>query len=102
MEVFLTKKNSPQLTSQFRAAITKFRQGDQETLYNAWDRFKELLRKCPKHGYELNAQVQIFYNGPNYLTTALVDATCGGSITMKTTRETNLMFEELEQLPTSL
>ena len=50
----------PQLTSQFREAITQFRQGDQETLYDAWDRFKELLRKCPQHGYELSAQVQIF------------------------------------------
>ena len=39
--------------------------------------------------------MQIFYNGLNYLTRALVDAACGGSITMKTTRETNLMFEEL-------
>ena len=50
----------PQLTSQFREAITQFRQGDQETLYDAWDRFKEFLRKCPQHGYELSAQVQIF------------------------------------------
>ena len=85
----------PQLTSQFRATITQFGQGDQETLYDAWDRFKELLRKCPQHGYELSAQVKIFYNGLNYSTRALVDAACGGSITMKTTREANLMFEEL-------
>ena len=95
MEVFLTKKFPPQLTSQFRVAITQFRQGDQETLYDAWDRFKELLRKCPQHGYELSAQVQIFYNGLNYSTRALVDVVCGGSITMKTAREANLMFEEL-------
>ena len=36
------------------------------------------------------------YNkGLNYSIRALVDATCEGSITMKTTREANLMFEEL-------
>ena len=64
-------------------------------LYDAWDRFKELLRRCPQHGYELSAQVQIFYNGLNYSTRALVDVACGGSITMKTTQEANLMFEEL-------
>ena len=64
-------------------------------LYNAWDRFKELLRKYPQHGYELSAQVKIFYNGLNYSTRTLVGATCGGSITMKTTKEVNLMFEEL-------
>ena len=66
-------------------------------LYDAWDRFKELLRKCPQHGYELSAQVQIFYNGLNYSTRTLVDAACGGSIPMKTARKTNLMFEELEK-----
>ena len=85
----------PQLTSLFRAVITQFRQGDQETLYDVWDRFKELLRKCPHHGNELSAQLKIFYNGLNYSTRALVDAACGGSNTMKTTREANLMFEEL-------
>ena len=39
--------------------------------------------------------MQIFYNGLNYLTRALVDVACGGSITMKTAQEANLMFEEL-------
>ena len=94
VETFLTKFFPPQLTSQFRAKITQFQQIDQETLYDAWDRFKELLRKCPQHGYELSAQVK-FYNGLNYSTRTLVDVECGGSITMKTTREANLMFEEL-------
>ena len=94
---FLTKFFPPQLTSQFRAEITQFRQVDQETLYNAWDIFKELLRKCPQHWYELSAQVQIFYNSHNYSTRALVDAACGGSITMKIATEANLMFEELEK-----
>ena len=39
--------------------------------------------------------MQIFYNGLNYSTRTLVDAACGVSITMKTAREANLMFEEL-------
>ena len=39
--------------------------------------------------------MQIFYNALNYSTRALVDATCEGSITMKTTKEANVMFEEL-------
>ena len=39
--------------------------------------------------------MQNFYNGVNYSTRTLVDVACGGSITMKTIREANLMFEEL-------
>ena len=38
---------------------------------------------------------EIFYNGLNYSIRALIDVTCGSFITMKTTRETNLIFEEL-------
>ena len=95
VDTFLTKFFLPQLTSQFSSEITQFRQGGQEKLYGAWDRFKEMLRKFPHHGYELSAQVQIFYNGLNFSTRTLVDAAYGGSITMKTAREANLMFEEL-------
>ena len=62
---------------------------------DAWDRFRELLRRCPQHGYELWSQVQTFYNGLNYLTRSLADATCGGSITSKTAKETHQLFEEL-------
>ena len=47
VDTFLTKFFPLQLTSQLRAEITQFRQGDQETLYDAWDRFKELLIRFP-------------------------------------------------------
>ena len=40
VEVFLTKFFRPQLMSQLRSEITQFRQGDQETLYNAWEKLK--------------------------------------------------------------
>ena len=50
-EAFLTKFFTPQLTSQLRAMISQFRQSEQKAL--KWDRFKELLRNCPQHGYEL-------------------------------------------------
>ena len=53
------------------------------------------MRKCPQHRYELSAQVQTFYNGLNYSTRALVNAACGGSITRKTARESNQLFEKL-------
>ena len=35
------------------------------------------------------------YNGLNYSTRALIDAACGGSITSRTTKEVNQLFEEL-------
>ena len=41
--------------------------------------------------------MQTQYNGLNYSTRALVDATYGGSIISKMTKEANQSFEELEK-----
>ncbi|XP_075475631.1 uncharacterized protein LOC142507875 [Primulina tabacum] len=34
-------------------------------LYEAWERYKELLRRCPNHGFEDWVQIELFYNGLN-------------------------------------
>ena len=39
--------------------------------------------------------MQTLYNGLNYSIRALVDAACGGSITIKMDKEANQLFEEL-------
>ncbi|GJY15766.1 reverse transcriptase domain-containing protein [Tanacetum coccineum] len=36
-----------------------------ETFSEAWERFKELLRACPHHGFTELTQVDTFYNGLN-------------------------------------
>ncbi|XP_024021315.1 uncharacterized protein LOC112091556 [Morus notabilis] len=46
---FLIKFFPPSKTSQLRAEITQFRQFEYEQLYEAWERFKEILHKCPQH-----------------------------------------------------
>ncbi|GJX92689.1 reverse transcriptase domain-containing protein [Tanacetum coccineum] len=40
----------PSKTTNLRNEITNFRQIAQESFSEAWERFKELLRKCPHHG----------------------------------------------------
>ena len=47
----------------FRNDITSFVQMENESLYDAWERFKDLLRKCPYHGIPPWVQIQTFYNG---------------------------------------
>ncbi|GJZ58049.1 hypothetical protein Tco_0613543 [Tanacetum coccineum] len=50
-------------------------QGDmpRESLYDAWNHFKDLLRKVPHHGLDLWLQVQIFYDHVNYSTQMAID-----------------------------
>ncbi|GJR13197.1 uncharacterized mitochondrial protein-like protein [Tanacetum coccineum] len=48
---------------EFRKEITNFQQVFGETFIEAWERFKDLLRKCPHHGFSLLHQIDFFYNG---------------------------------------
>ncbi|KAF7835939.1 uncharacterized protein G2W53_010798 [Senna tora] len=47
---FLAKFFPPRKTAKLRADITNFKQQNFERLYEAWERFKGLMRKCPHHG----------------------------------------------------
>ncbi|GKA65013.1 putative reverse transcriptase domain-containing protein [Tanacetum coccineum] len=54
--------------------INKFQQEPDETLYQAWERFKELLLRCPQH-YIMNMQeVILFYKGLDVPTRQILDS----------------------------
>ncbi|PIN25886.1 DNA-directed DNA polymerase [Handroanthus impetiginosus] len=40
-----------------------FRQGVSETVYEAWSRFRKMLRNCPNHNIPKHIQVHTFYHG---------------------------------------
>ncbi|GJZ29417.1 hypothetical protein Tco_0574064 [Tanacetum coccineum] len=46
---FLSKYCPPARTAKKMEEINNFQQKPEETLYQAWERFKELLMKCPQH-----------------------------------------------------
>ena len=62
---FISKFFPASKTSQLSGEIAQFRQLDFEPLYEAWERFKDLLRRRPQHGYQEWFQIQLFYNGLN-------------------------------------
>ncbi|GJY80586.1 reverse transcriptase domain-containing protein [Tanacetum coccineum] len=47
---FINKFFPPSKTTNLRNEITRFQQKFDETFYEAWDRFNDLLRGCPHHG----------------------------------------------------
>ena len=47
---FLAKFFPPAKTAKMRNVITLFIQYDAETLYEAWERYKDMLPRCPHHG----------------------------------------------------
>ncbi|GJU71324.1 reverse transcriptase domain-containing protein [Tanacetum coccineum] len=49
-------------TTNLKNDITNFQQRFDETFSEAWDRFKDLLRKCLHHGFSKLHQIDTFYN----------------------------------------
>ncbi|GJX31384.1 hypothetical protein Tco_0241239 [Tanacetum coccineum] len=48
-------------------------EGD-ETLYQAWERYNDLLYKCPTHDLNSHQKVNIFYKGLDTMTRQLLDS----------------------------
>ncbi|KAM6553959.1 hypothetical protein CsatB_014721 [Cannabis sativa] len=92
---FLSKFFPPAKIAKLRADINNFTQQDSEFLYEAWERFKDLLRKCPNHGIEKWLQVHNFYNGLMNETRTLIDAAAGGAFMRKTANEAFDLLEEM-------
>ena len=60
---FLSKFFPMAKTNALRREIADFYQDEQEKFYESWERFKDLILKCPHHGFETWRLVQYFYNG---------------------------------------
>ncbi|XP_061336907.1 uncharacterized protein LOC133283987 [Gastrolobium bilobum] len=95
-EKFLVKFFPPVKAAQLRSEITSFQQREGESLYESWDRFKELLRKYLNHGIPEWLQMETFYNGLNEQTRGIVDASSGGSLLDKTFTEAYEILERME------
>ena len=51
-----------------------------ESLYEAWERFRGLLAQCPHHRYSLADLNQYFYEGLTENQQALVEVSCQGGM----------------------
>ncbi|GKE01616.1 reverse transcriptase domain-containing protein [Tanacetum coccineum] len=52
----------------------------EETFSEAWDRFKDLLRACPHHGFTELHQLDTFYNGLNPSDQDSLNSAAGGNL----------------------
>ncbi|CAL2247848.1 unnamed protein product [Prunus armeniaca] len=94
-EKFLNKYYPASKTLNMRTQILSFAQKPNEEFHEAWERFKELNRKCPHFGITSTDQVHIFFRGLNMTTKTLVNASCGGSYKDQNAQEACLLFEKM-------
>ncbi|GJX67085.1 reverse transcriptase domain-containing protein [Tanacetum coccineum] len=84
---FINKFFPPSKTTNLRNEITRFQQRFDETFYEAWDRFNDLLRACPHHGFLELHQLDTFYNALNYNDQDSLNSATGGNFLDKMPRD---------------
>nr|GEV17835.1 reverse transcriptase domain-containing protein [Tanacetum cinerariifolium] len=77
----------PSKTTHLKNEISRFTQRFKETSGEAWERFKEMLRACPHHGFTELIQIDTFHNGLNENDQDSLNAAAGENLLSKTTRE---------------
>ena len=82
-QAFFNKYFPNHKTNGLKRQISTFSQKDSETLYQAWERFKDLLNSCPHHGYENWRLVSYFYDGLTSRERQFVEMMCNGDFLSK-------------------
>ena len=78
-QAFLEKFYPATKTSARRKEINNMNQEPDESLYEYWTRFQELLKKCPHHRIPDDQLAQTFYDGLKEMDQDKLDAASGGS-----------------------
>ncbi|GJR90336.1 reverse transcriptase domain-containing protein [Tanacetum coccineum] len=90
----------PSKTTNLKNDITNFQQKFEETVGEAWDRFKELLRKCPHYGFSELHQIDMFYNALTQSDQDSLNAATGGNLLNRTPRDALTIIENKSKVRT--
>ncbi|GJS16581.1 reverse transcriptase domain-containing protein [Tanacetum coccineum] len=105
---FINKFFPPSKTTNLRNEITRIQQRFDESFYEAWDRFNDLLRECPHHGFSELHQLDTFYNALNSNDQDSLNSAAGSGtlpVNTITTLRKDLKVTELQRttmLPTKI
>nr|GEV02904.1 hypothetical protein [Tanacetum cinerariifolium] len=102
---FINEFFLPSRTS-LRNEITNFQQKFDESFHEAWDRYKDLLRACPHHGFTELHKLNTFYNALNPANQDSLNAAAGGNLLERINQQTNAvttamtaMLKQLQETP---
>ncbi|GKA43492.1 hypothetical protein Tco_0736216 [Tanacetum coccineum] len=73
-KTFIQRYCPPSKTAKQLEEILNFKQEGDETLYKSWERYNNLLYKCPTHDINSHQKVRIFYNGLRTMNRQLLDS----------------------------
>nr|GEX32677.1 reverse transcriptase domain-containing protein [Tanacetum cinerariifolium] len=84
---FINQFFPPSKTTSLRNEITNFQQRFNESFSEAWDRFKNILRACPHHGFSELHHLDTFYNALNSKDQDSLNSAAGGNFLDKMHRD---------------
>ncbi|GJR72202.1 zinc finger, CCHC-type containing protein [Tanacetum coccineum] len=92
---FLAQFFPPGRTAKLRNDILMFQQHHGESLYEAWNRFKDLLQKVHHHGIDHWLQIQIFYDHVSFHLKCEIDRAAGDKLRNKNVNESWEIIENI-------
>nr|GFA12837.1 hypothetical protein [Tanacetum cinerariifolium] len=84
-----------------RNEISNFEQKFGESFHEAWDRYKDLLRACPHHGFTELHQLNTFYNALNPTYQDSLNAVAGGNLLERSTQDVLTIIENKSKVRNS-
>nr|GEV38419.1 hypothetical protein [Tanacetum cinerariifolium] len=94
---FINELFSPSRTTNLHNEISNFQQRFDESFHEAWDRYKDLLRACPYHGFTELHQLDTFYNALNPADQDSLNAAVGGNLLERRTQDVDSQTHSCSQ-----
>ncbi|GKE69554.1 hypothetical protein Tco_1527626, partial [Tanacetum coccineum] len=91
------EKEPPRSILNWEDLVSKF----EETFSGAWDRFKDLLRACPRHDFTELHQLDTFYNALTSTDQDSLNVAAGGNLLTKTPQDALTIIENKSKVRTS-
>ncbi|GKD13473.1 reverse transcriptase domain-containing protein [Tanacetum coccineum] len=91
----------PSKTTNLRNEISNFQQRFDESFYEAWDRFKDLLRACPHQCFTELYQLDTFYNGLNPFDQDSLNFAVGGNLLERSAQDVLKIIENKSKVRNS-
>ncbi|CAL1411279.1 unnamed protein product [Linum trigynum] len=92
---FMTRYYPPSKTVEWRKKITHFKQEEDETLSDAWERFSDYFLQCPHHGFEEQFRIETFYGSLIKEDMILIDSLCQGKLMNMTPPQVTKLLEDM-------
>ncbi|GJX38456.1 reverse transcriptase domain-containing protein [Tanacetum coccineum] len=94
-KIFLGKYFPPSMVTKLRNDIMNFRQEPDESLFEAWERYKLSIDRCPNHNMLPVTHIDTFYNGLTLRHRDTINVVAGGTFMKRRPEECYDLIENM-------